>query len=173
MINWIYFPKSKKLPDHLNNVISVFENHSTKIDSSKNDNNEHRLNSNAVLKIIENDLEASGYAVEKGKKKIEKIRRPVLYGKNGLEELSFEADGYNKLTKTVIEVEAGRAVINYQFLKDIFQASMMIDTDYLVLAVRNSYKANDDFDKINKFLEITFLTNRITFDLKGILLIGY
>ena len=96
-----------------------------------------------------------------------------MYGQNGMEELSFEADGYNNETKTVIEVEAGRAVINYQFLKDIFQASMMIDTDFLVLAVRNSYKSNDDFQKINKFLEVTYLTSRITFDLKGILLVGY
>ena len=50
-------------------------------------------------------------------------------------ELTFEADAYHKKYKTVIEVEAGRALVNYQFLKDIFQASMMVDTDYLVLAV--------------------------------------
>lgn len=173
MINWIYFPKSKKLPEHLTNVISVFENHSNKIDSTKNDTNESRLKSNDVLKVIEKDLQGLGFFVEQGKKKSQKIRRPVLYGQNGTEELSFEADGYNNETKTVIEVEAGRAVINYQFLKDIFQASMMIDTDYLVLAVRNSYKSNYDFQKINKFLEVTYLTSRITFDLKGILLVGY
>ena len=87
--------------------------------------------------------------------------------------LSFEADAYNYSTRTVIEVEAGRALTNYQFLKDIFQASMMIETHYLVIAVRQLYRGNNDFENISKFIETMFITNRIKLSLEGILLIGY
>ncbi|WP_336774145.1 hypothetical protein [Paenibacillus sp. MMO-58] len=38
---------------------------------------------------------------------------------------AFEADAYNKEFETVLEIEAGRAATNYQFLKDLFQACMM------------------------------------------------
>ena len=96
-----------------------------------------------------------------------------MYGTNGSEELAFEADAYSAKLKTVVEVEAGRALTNYQFLKDVFQASMMIETDYLVLAVRRCYRGRNDFDEIKKFIETIYLTNRIQLDLKGILLIGY
>lgn len=47
---------------------------------------------------------------------------------------------YHKETKTVVEVEAGRALTNYQFLKDLFEACMMNKAEFLVVAVRNSYR---------------------------------
>ena len=57
---------------------------------------------------------------------------------------------------------------------------MMIDTDYLILAVKNVYRNNKitktvtkDFEKINEFIETIYLTKKIDLDLKGILLIGY
>ena len=50
---------------------------------------------------------------------------------------------------------------------------MMLNTDYLILAVRKSYRGQNDFEKINSFLEAMYLTNKIKLDLKGILLIGY
>ena len=73
----------------------------------------------------------------------------------------------------VLEVEAGRAVVNYQFLKDIFQACMMFEVEYLVIAVRNVYRGSDDFSKIYAFLETLYISNRLRLPLKGILPIGY
>ncbi|MEB3336820.1 MAG: hypothetical protein VKJ46_05105, partial [Leptolyngbyaceae bacterium] len=75
--------------------------------------------------------------------------------------------------RLVLEVAAGRAVDNYQFLKDIFQACMMHGVEYLVLAVRNDYRKHDDFKKIYTFLETLYISNRLHLPLKGILLIGY
>ena len=63
--------------------------------------------------------------------------------------------------------------MNYQFLKDIFQASMMMETDYIILAVRNLYLGKNDYEKIQKFIEVIYLTNKIKLDLKGIILVGY
>ena len=144
-----------------------------KIDSTKKNSKQTRLHSDAVLKILTPDLLKLGFKVEKSKKKEGKVIVPVLFGNSGKRELVFEADAYHKKYKTVIEVEAGRAFANYQFLKDIFQASMMVETDYLVLAVRNLYNKTKDFQKISNFIETMYLTRKIQFDLKGILLIGY
>ena len=173
-MNWIYFPKTEEAPKHLKKIVAAFEKNSKKINSKNNDHsNEARLSSDEVLKILESDFVDLGYSVEKSKQAKDKIRIPVLYGTSGKEELAFEADGYSEKLKTVIEIEAGRAVTNYQFLKDIFQASMMVSTEYLVLSVREVYRNSNDFDKVKDFLDSIFLTNKIKLDLKGILLIGY
>ena len=37
---------------------------------------------------------------------------------------------------SVLEVEAGRGVVNHQFLKDLFQACMMYEVNYLAIAIR-------------------------------------
>ena len=75
--------------------------------------------------------------------------------------------------KIVVEVEAGQATENHRFLKDIFEACMMFDVEYLVLAVRNIYRKHDDFQRIFTFLETLYISNRLQLPLKGILLIGY
>ena len=49
----------------------------------------------------------------------------------------------------------------------------MVDVDYLILAVRNIYKSRKDYEVIRDWLDTLFITKRISFELKGILLIGY
>ena len=66
-------------------------------------------------------LHSLGFTVEAGKKKADKITVPVLFGLNGKFEKSFDADAHHRTAKFVVEVEAGRAVVNNQFLKDFFQ----------------------------------------------------
>lgn len=102
-----------------------------------------------------------------------KIHVPVLFGINNSIDKSFHADALSRDGKIVIEVEAGRAVDNNQFLKDIFQACMMYEVEYLVIAVRNNYRGADDFIKIHTFLETLYISSRLSLPLKGILLIGY
>ena len=168
MINWICYPNNQNLPEHLISVINVFINNK---DSISSDN--HQLESNAVLSVLANDLISEGFEVETSKKKADKIRIPVLYGVNGKTELAFEADAYNKNSKTIIEVEAGRAVVNYQFLKDFFEASMMLNVDYLCIAVRNTYRRNKDFEKVKSFFDAFFSSKKVSTELKNVLLIGY
>lgn len=67
-----------------------------------------------------------------------------------------------------MEIEAGRAVVNYQFLRDIFQACVMHDIEKLVIAVRN-----DDFETVINFLDTLYTSNRLNLPLKGILIIAY
>jgi len=185
-LNWYFYPLTTEIPEFLAKTVRVFEDNFNKIDSYTqlekfDQGHKKQMDSNDVLKILEPDLEAIGYKVERSKKNEDKIRVTVKYGSKGVEDLSFEADAYSKEQKVVVEVEAGRAWSNNQFLKDIFEASMMIDTDYLVLAVKNIYRRSannpksnfEDFSQINKFIETIYLTGNIQLRLKGILLIGY
>lgn len=168
MLNWMSFPKNKEIEPHLLEIVRVMEN---KYDDY---NSEHyTLKSNEVLNIVACDLELLGYRVEKGKKKNEKIHVPVLYELNGKTKLSFDVDAYCKKTKTVIEIEAGRAVDNYQFLKDFYQVCMMQSVDYLCVAVRNIYRTKKDFEKVCNFFDALYLSNRMEIPLKGILILGY
>jgi hypothetical protein len=73
----------------------------------------------------------------------------------------------------VVEIEAGRAVSNNQFLKDMFQASMMKDVEFLVIAVRNVYmRSRKDFENVCAFMETMYASSRLRLPLKGILIVG-
>ena len=111
--------------------------------------------------------------MEKGAKIDDKIRMPVLFGRDGKLEKSFHVDAFQRKTGTVIEVEAGRAVTNYQFLKDLFEACMMHDAVYLVIAVRRIYSKQHDFETVITHFDTLFASGRLKLPLKGILIIGY
>ena len=109
----------------------------------------------------------------RARKAKDKIRVPVLFGRNGRPEKSFEVDAYHKDTGTVLEIEAGRAVTNYQFLKDLFEACMMHNVNFLVIAVRNIYKRSADFEKVITHFHTLYASGRLKLPLRGVLIIGY
>lgn len=168
MIRFQFFPRSQGITKQIKNVIECFEIEIEKIKSP-----DYNLSSNQVLEIIRPHLEKNHFICETGKTKDSKISVPVLFGFDNKIDKSFNADAISEDGKIVIEVEAGRAVDNNQFLKDIFQACMMFEVEYLVIAVRNDYRGGNDFSKIYTFLETLYISNRLHLPLKGILLIGY
>ena len=167
-MKWTFFPKTKSINDDLLKLIYVFETNLVNINSESNE-----LVSDEVLTVVSKDLEQIGYCVEKSKKKDDKIKIPVLYGESGKIELAFDVDGYNPQKGIVIEVEAGRAVTNYQFLKDFFEACCMEKAEYLCIAVREKYKKSPDYKKVCRFFNTMYDSNRFLIPLKGILVIGY
>jgi len=168
LIQWQFFPKNIDSPELLRQVIESFQTVEGEIDSET-----HRLPSDGVLGVIRPYLQELGFKVETGKKAVEKIKVPVLFGLNGIPEKSFEADAYHSELKTVVEVEAGRGVTNYQFLKDLFQACMMYNVEYLVLGIRRVYRTSKDFEKVVTFFDTLYASDRLQLPLKGILVIGY
>ena len=126
-----------------------------------------------MLSTVRDGLEKIGYSVEKSKKMADKIRVPVLYGPNGKVNLAFEVDAYSEKTNTVIEVEAGRAVVNYQFLKDYYETCMMQGVKYFCVAVRNKYRDSKDFEKVCNFFQTLYISNTVQTPLEGVLVIGY
>jgi hypothetical protein len=168
MIRFQFFPRSQGITEKIRDIITCFENELGSIQSL--DNN---LSSNEVLKAVAPHLEKLGFICERGKAADEKISVPVLFGFDNSIDKSFNADAISSDGKIVIEIEAGRATENNQFLKDVFQACMMCEVEYLVIAVRNVYRKHKDFEIIHTFLETLYISNRLHLPLKGILLIGY
>ena len=168
MIQYQFFPRSRGLTDEMRQIVDCFNVVNDRISSETND-----LVSNDVLAVLRAYFEKIGFVVETGKSKEEKIDVPVLFGVDNKVDKSFYADALSQDGRIVIEVEAGQATENHRFLKDIFEASMMFDVEYLVLAVRNKYRSHNDFDRVFTFLETLYISNRLHLPLKGILLIGY
>ncbi|PEZ63318.1 hypothetical protein CN372_13985 [Bacillus anthracis] len=179
--NFQFYPKNMRIPEFLNDVVGVFNAVSLRISSSTT-----KFKSDDILRECTEGLIGLNYKVEGNHNEDSKyIEVPVLFGKNNVLEKSFRADAYNKDLKSVIEVEAGRGVLNNQFLKDLFQACMMQDVEYLTIAVLNEYrtrikkkgtdsfKVNNDFDEVCKFFDALYSSDRLTLPLKGILIIGY
>lgn len=132
MIDWQYYPKSKQAPKLLLQVIELFEAAAPNISSGNKE-----LKSNEVLAFLRDGLKALQFEVEIGPKTGDSVPVPVLFGRRGTIAKSFKADAFHRAVGVVLEVEAGRAVDNNQFLKDLFQACMMADTRYLVLMFVN------------------------------------
>ena len=168
MIRYQFFPRSRGVTEEIRKVIDCFKAVENMIDSSC-----HNLESDDVLATVRPFLENEGCFVEKSKRKKEKINVPVLFGNDNQVDKFFYADALSHDGRIVIEVEAGQATENNHFLKDIFEACMMFDVEYLVLAVRNIYRKHDDFQRVFTFLETMYISNRLQLPLKGILLIGY
>lgn len=167
-IQYQLFPRSIPMSIRLQKVVDCFIEVESQIRSP-----DYQLPSNSVLELLRPQLELIGMKVEQGKTKAGKINVPVLFSLNDKVDKSFYADAISLDGKIVLEVEAGRAVDNNQFLKDIFQACMMFGVDYLILAVRNHYRQQQDFQEVYKFLETLYISNRLILPLQGILLIGY
>ncbi|MPM95402.1 hypothetical protein SDC9_142556 [bioreactor metagenome] len=165
MIAYQYFPKTRNIPAHLQHIINCFEMNYDLITSDKN-----QLKSNDVLAILSDTLTHEGFKAEP---QDGKIKVPVLFGRNGNIEKSFDADAYNEELHTVIEIEAGRGYTNNQFLKDLFQACMMHELQYLVIAVRKRYLKTPDFEKVFQFFDTLYQSERLKLPLTGILLVGY
>lgn len=168
MINYIYYPNNDTIPQHLIDIVNAFKVLEKDISSEK-----HTLSSDDVLSKFVKPFKDLGYNIETGKRKEDKISIPVLYGVNGKIVKKFEADAYNQTLETVVEIEAGRGVLNNQFLKDYFEACMMLNVQYCVIAVRNIYGKTKDFEYVKNFFDALYTSRRITTYLKGLLIIGY
>ena len=168
MINWMYYPTNCTLDIVSTGVIKAFEAIANKVDSSR-----YQYESNLVLEQVSSFLGKQGFVTEKSKKSVDKIHIPVSYGLNGKVLVAFDADAYKEDAGYVIEVEAGRAVTNYQFLKDFYEACMMNSVKYCCIAVRNKYRSSDDFEKVKRFFDAMYSSNRMAVPLEGLLIIGY
>jgi hypothetical protein len=79
--DWFWYPESTPAPDWARSFVQVIKANQAALDSGA----ALHLTSDAVLKIIRPGLEELGYLVESGKRKDEKIRRPVVLGDRGSE----------------------------------------------------------------------------------------
>ena len=175
----MFYPKNTRCPEHLLSITKVFESNEMNI-SSLNEKTS-KLTSDEVLRKVSCDLKKLGFTIEEGKNKMGKISKPVLFGEKGKTSLSYDIDAYSDEHNTIIEIEAGQAVLNYKFLKDLVEACLIADSEYLVIAVKIEYRymknekpqISQDYRKVINYMDAIFGSQRIKFLLKGIMIIGY
>ena len=73
MINWMYYPKTRRYDPLSQQIVQTFQNVQSSIDSDT-----HSLHSNDVLAELRTGLESIGFSVEKSKRAEDKIHVPVL-----------------------------------------------------------------------------------------------
>lgn len=173
---WKYYPPRHRPPDWVESVTEAFEASRQEIDSSSNS-----ITSDRALAVLRPALLALGFEVEAGKKKAQKIRRPVLFGERGHEELAYEVDAFHPDQGIALEVEAGRGARGNAVYRDLIQTSLLVDANFLVLAVQTSYRHKSSGKDIvvqsyrdtMNLLDAIYASNRLHLPLDGILLVGY
>lgn len=133
------------------------------------------LSSDEVLKELSLGLIALGYVVESGKTKAAKIFRPVLFGENGVPEVSYEIDAFHDGLGIAVEVEAGRGAANNADYCDIVRTSLILDAQYLVLMMPITYRSTlsiPAFSRTRHQLEAIYASNRLKLPFLGVLLVG-
>jgi hypothetical protein len=140
-----------------------------------------RMESDAVLSVIASGLASLGFAVEQGKKKEGKLPRPVFFGDEGTFLRTYEIDAFDAQHGIALEVEAGRATMGNAIYRDLIQASLMVDAEYLTLAVPVEYRYRSggrvtrepSYAKTYSVVEAIYGSPRLTLPFDGLLLIGY
>ena len=87
-LNWIYFPKTQRMPKILDGVIDVFKENFDEIRTDQK-----KIKSNDVLKILIGSLKDRNFRVEGSKSK---IKMPVLYGEKNIPSKYFEVDAFDE-----------------------------------------------------------------------------
>lgn len=172
-IRYYCYPRTEPPPDFADDVAGAFEENEDTIGTEQLDDG---LKSDEVLGVVREDLVELGFSIENGKRKEDKIKRPVLFGEGGEPDLHYFVDGYQPEWNCGIEVEAGRAWKGNAIYRDLIQALVMVQVDTLVLAVPNIYKYssgnNPAFDKTKDVVETLYATERFDPPYR-LILIGY
>jgi hypothetical protein len=174
---WKFYPSSSREPSWTAPVVAAFTQAEQQIDSKL----KLGLNSNAVLAAVRPALVAAGFEVEAGKKKAEKLRRPVLFGERGVEALAYEVDAFHPEHGVALEIEAGRGVMGNAVYRDLIQTSLLLDARYFALAVAGQYHytssgkpaSSPDYTVSRNILDAIYASGRLRLPFEGVLLIGY
>lgn len=129
--------------------------------------------SDYVLGILRNHLEAVGFEVEQGKHSDQKISLRIQSGDDCLETITWDMDAMDEKEGIYLEVEKGRAVDNWHIYRDLVRVCVIPGAKYavIVLPIKNDpYKP--PFDTAVRDFGPVFCS-RFKLPLEGLLLIGY
>jgi hypothetical protein len=178
--SWRFFPAFRPPPSWVPALISVFQAHRAEIDSLVV--HPKRMESDDVLRVLADDLETDmGFTVERGKKKMGKLPRPVFFGDQGTYLRTYEIDAFQPDYGIALEVEAGRATMGNAIYRDIIQGSLIVDARVLTLAVPIEYRYKSrareakepSYAKTYSVVEAIYGSQRLELPFEGLLLIGY
>ena len=170
---WSYFPRNSKPPVWVREFIGVVATEEAAVSTEAGG----RLSSDQVLAALQPGLHGIGYAVETGKRREQKISRPVLFGENGLPQVSYEIDAFHDELGIAVEVEAGRGAANNADYRDLVRTSLILDANYLALLMPLAYHGGGHLTRAyagaRSQLEALYASDRLRLPLEGVLLVGY
>ncbi len=174
---WTYFPRNTVPPAWVDGVLKVVAAVESTISTV---HTRTRLSSDAVLKELRPGLEALSFQVETGRAATQRITRPVLYGPNGTRQVYYYLDGFHEELGIAVEVEAGQGRINNNDYRDIIRSALMLDVNYLVLAMPQKYRTGSgakeimsmDYRDCAQLVDAIYTSDRIKLPYE-LLLIGY
>ncbi len=175
--DWIYYPIRSRPPPWVADFISVVEAARPKVDSVE----VNGLTSDSALAVLVPGLRQCGYTVEASKAKGDRIRRPVLFGENGKERVSYEVDAIHDELGIVVEIEAGRGARGNAVYRDLIRASLIVDVKFLALGVMREYRHQNggkltrvqSFHDAKATLDAIYASGRLQLPFEGVLLFGY
>ena len=176
---WKYYPPRERHPAWATDVVAVFTSVQKDVDSLQIDG----LTSDMALGVLRHGLVGLGFEVEASKKKADKIRRPVLFGELGAEDLAYEVDAFHADLGIALEVEAGRGARGNAVYRDLIQTSLLVDARFLVLAVVQEYRHRlaknpagarvESYRDARRILDAIYASARLQLPFHDVLLIGY
>jgi hypothetical protein len=161
----------------VNDFVDVVRTSRASIESRSVDS----LTSDQVLALLRPGLEKLGFDVESGKRKAEKIRRPVLFGDRGTQRVAYEVDAVHDDLGILVEVEAGRGARGNAVYRDLVRTSLIVGARFLVLGVMQEYRhqsggrpiAVSSYREAKDQLDAIYASGRLRLPFDGVLLIGY
>ena len=173
-IHFTSFPRTEPPPSFVAEIVGVFRAHEQAIAT---ETLSKHLKSDEVLGILRDDLVQLGFNVESGKRREEKIARPVFFGEDGTATLRFEVDAYHAEWECGLEIEATRAIRGGALYRDLIQALVMVKVNHLCIGVPNFIqwgKGNRSrpYDEASHTADALYGHSRIRFPY-GLTLIGY
>jgi hypothetical protein len=171
--SWIYFPTSAAPPSWVADFVGIVAAQEDAISSAVRAG----LTSDSVLAELTGGLTQLGFSVEVSKKRVDKIRRPVLFGEQGSERVAYEVDAYHDELGIVVEVEAGRGAMGNAVYRDLIRSSLIVGARYLALGVMLEYRYSksmtQSYRDAKDLLEAIYASGRLQFPFEGVLLFGY
>jgi hypothetical protein len=174
---WFYYPSHSPAPGWVSDFIAVVAGARSEIESRSVD----ELKSDVVLAHLRPGLEALGYEVERGKRKVDKVFRPVLFGAQGRARVTYEIDAAHDELGVVVEVEAGRGARGNAAYRDLVRTSLIVGARFLVLGVMSEYRHQtggkqtrvESYREISSQLDAVYASGRLGLPFEGVLLFGY
>lgn len=170
---WIYFPTRSRPPSWVTDFVAVVEARREAIDSHASSG----VRSDHVLTELRPGLELLGYRVEASKRRADTVRRPVLFGDQGAEVVTYEVDAVHDELGILVEIEAGRGAMSNAVYRDLVHASLIVDARHLVLGVMSEYRYSGGTAKSYRdardLLHAIYGSGRLELPFEGVLLFGY
>lgn len=173
---WTYFPRSSRAPGWVRPFVGVIGDHGKQIDSR-----EHRLTSDQVLAAVASGLVGLGFEIELSKMRADTIRRPVLFGGEGTEQVSYEIDAYHEADGIVLEIESGRGHLGNALFRDLIRTSLIVEARYLAIGMLLEYRyksgarevRSEDYLWALSEVDAIYASGRLQLPFEGLLLFGY